>query len=1072
MSIFDAIAKSFKAPKTADGGNVFELISKNLKQSLPGKVVKASVASAKSYPEFARRTGGALKDIGQTTARSFLSAGQALSSGSFDTKFTPSNRFEKAITGTDQPFNFKSEGEDVIKTVGGTDKFAEKYGLPLGIFMGSLDIIPIGGGGKKKLIEETADLISKTKSETKIFGYLKKALTGSDKELKTLSSELSAIDDPKVIKETIQNLTDAGKKASAKQILESQDDNLLLQLEEVRPKFDEIRGGKIDLDGGAVADEAIDALRNNKMTPELRQQAYEALKLIDSGIDKERGFVTTVKQSGKVGDEVKSQLKGTYTPITNANTISDASRFIESNIDEAYRIAKSARPASAFDNSVSQLLVTKLARDADLIKLSNPAQAKKMYDDVAEIVENLARKATEQGQAIQALSMFNRLSPEGVLVYAQRQINKANDLIKNPAKHIKLAPEKAQDLIKTAERIQKLPEGEEKLVETATMLRKIEDLLPKGILAKVSATQTIFQLLNPKTIIRNIGGNTGFAAAEQVSDVVGSILDTPLSLITGKRSKTLPAIGKQLAGAGEGFRAGIRDALKGIDTSGVMSQFDLPKTEVFKGKVGKSAQKLLNTVLKGPDRAFYQAAYDGSLANQMKAAGVSTPTEAMKEVAHFDGLYRTFQDENAVTKLFTGLKKLLNLQQEFGFGDLVLKYPKTPANLLNRGLAYSPVGFVGSVLELAKPLFGEAFNQKKFIERTSRALVGSGMLFGSGALLHKLGIVTTAQNEDKDAAQVERQTGLGQFKINTSALKRFVLSGFDPDVAKLQKGDTLVSYDWFQPNALSLAMGADFDKNKGSPESLLTNIIRGVSSGSETLATQPLISGFTNLFKFGGLPDAVIRGLQNLPASFIPTFMNQIRQLKDNTVRNTYSPDTITYALNLAKTKIPGISETLQPKYGSFGDEQEIYQGGANLFNVFFNPAFVTKYKPTPEAQMVLDIYNNTGEKKQLPNVVSTTQTISGESRKLTPNELASLQRYVGTVTKQIFGVLAKNPDFMAQSDEDKAKALSEVLTDIGAAGKIIFLGHRPKRSPGPEALSLVQAYMEQNQDLINSKSR
>ena len=100
---------------------------------------------------------------------------------------------------------------------------------------------------------------------------------------------------------------------------------------------------------------------------------------------------------------------------------------------------------------------------------------------------------------------------------------------------------------------------------------------------------------------------------------------------------------------------------------------------------------------------------------------VTEPTEAMKEIAHHDGLYRTFQDDNALSAFFQGFKRLLNdpvytmgfaknrPMREFGAGDFIIKYPRTPANLLARGLEYSPAGLLKTLWEASRPLMGREF---------------------------------------------------------------------------------------------------------------------------------------------------------------------------------------------------------------------------------------------------------------------------------------------------------------------------------------------------------------------------
>ena len=770
---------------------------------------------------------------------------------------------------------------------------------------------------------------------------------------------------------------------------------------------------------------------------------------------KERQFIQTAREAPITSKEVKEGLispvnpDNYYLPQSNKALLAEAEEIISRDIDEALRIVDTPGPATAKSNIIAQKLVVQFQNEG-------------RFEDAINIVEKIAQKSTNQGQAIQALSVYNRLTPEGVVKYTEKLIRKANE---KRIKPIKLDPKKAEEIVEQSRKASSLPEGRQKVVETARLLDKIMSVIPTSIGQKIGAIQTMAQLLNPKTFNRNLVGNLGFAAAENAKDFIATPLDSALALITKKRTTALPSFRTQIGGFGKGLAEGVEDAMQRINTSMINTQFDLPKTNVFKGKVMGSLEKLLNLELRATDRAFYQAAYDGSLYQQMKATGIKVPTEEMKEVAHFEALYKTFQDDNWVSKVFVGLKRTLNKIgiKDFGMGDFVLKYPKTPANLLARGIDYSPGGFVNSLFQALKPVVGRPFDQKKFVDSFSRAMLGTGGLIGAGALMHRLGIITGRPEKDIDIKGIQRISGLGQYKINFSALKRFVFSGFNPEAAKMEPGDMLVSYDWFQPMAIPLSMGANIDEGGGA-EGQAMSIIQSMTEGINTLQEQPLVSGVRRLLMKDSLSSTIEESLKGIPSSFIPTILNQVNQLIDNTQRNSYDPDVWQYAFNLAKAKIPGLAQTLPPAIDAFGEDLNRYQGDSNnIFNVFFNPAFTSWYKPTPESQMVLDLMEITGETKQAPRLVNKSYKINGVDKKLSPKQITALQRYVGTITKELFASFAADSRFQALPPDEKIKYLSGVLTDIGAAGKIVILGDRPKK-PSKDAINIIRLFSGKNE--------
>jgi hypothetical protein len=102
-----------------------------------------------------------------------------------------------------------------------------------------------------------------------------------------------------------------------------------------------------------------------------------------------------------------------------------------------------------------------------------------------------------------------------------------------------------------------------------------------------------------------------------------------------------------------------------------------------------------------------------------------------------------------------------------------------------------------------------------------------------------------------EAFSVQRLTGLGQYKINTSALKRFVLSCMDAETAQLQPGDKLITYDWFQPNAIMLLIGANIDeggRNAERSEDISKSIGWALAEGVASRCEHPgrISPGFSN----------------------------------------------------------------------------------------------------------------------------------------------------------------------------------------------------------------------------------
>lgn len=139
-----------------------------------------------------------------------------------------------------------------------------------------------------------------------------------------------------------------------------------------------------------------------------------------AGKVKERGFVKSVKDNQEIPDNVKEAFSGdriNYEVLPNEISVNTANEIIKSvGIDEAEKIALSGsrNMPTAFRITLAQVLIKKFSASGETQR-------------AVELVENIAELATDYGQAIQALSLFARLTPEGAVLAVTRQIKKSRE---------------------------------------------------------------------------------------------------------------------------------------------------------------------------------------------------------------------------------------------------------------------------------------------------------------------------------------------------------------------------------------------------------------------------------------------------------------------------------------------------------------------------------------------------------------------------------------------------------------------------------------------------------------------
>jgi hypothetical protein len=307
--------------------------------------------------------------------------------------------------------------------------------------------------------------------------------------------------------------------------------------------------------------------------------------------------------------------------------------------------------------------------------------------------------------------------------------------------------------------------------------------------------------------------------------------------------------------------------------------------------------------------------------------------------------------------------------------------------------------------------------------------MGTGGFSVLGYALANKGILTSAGNSDYEVASLEKNAGKQPNSVNITALKRFISSGFDLDHAEPQEGDTFFSYDWAQPISIAVALGTGVNQSaKENGKLNATGAVKGAfDSGVNTVINQSVLQGLNNfLANYPGrtMSDRVGDAAKGMLGSFVPTLSNQARQLNDNTARTTYSPNLLPEIKNRAINRVPGAEKSLPPAYDTLGNKRETYQnGGNNLFNVLLNPAFVSKYKPSPEAKKVLNVINATGDKTLAPRMAQ--KKIDGQP--LTTEQYAEYQRIMGEQVKKRLSSLQTGGN-----NEAAAKAIDKILRDAG----------------------------------------
>ena len=652
---------------------------------------------------------------------------------------------------------------------------------------------------------------------------------------------------------------------------------------------------------------------------------------------------------------------------------------------------------------------------------------------MVEVAKKLREIGTNAGQTVQAFNILNRLTPEGMVYYAQSELDEAyNNMVKNKTKEwidrnqdrFQLSPDEVQFILDTMQEISTMEDGYEKRVKLAEIQKMMTDKLPPEKGARIKSWMRISMLFNPKTQVRNVVGNALIAPINNFGDLFASYADKLISRRTGVRTTGTVNVKALLNGFKRGAYEATNDYKKGINTRDMEgNRFEISEGKSFSDKnlIGRSLNRveaLLNYVMDAGDRVFSEAAFENSIQNQMRLNNTDEITQDMIDIAHQEALSRTWNDNNEYTKFVLTTRAMLNKVKigGYGLGDVLIPFAKTPANLTKAIVDYSPVGLINAIVEgnnLRNSLSNGQYTaqmQHKFVQDLGKAVAGTA-LYILGYALAKAKISTGKSDDDKDVANFLKNTlGISSYSIKL--------------------GNKSFTYDWAQPIAAPLAITSNIVTSKNNKTALLEGITSSLNSAGSILLEQSFLQSLNDVLTdndgiFSGLETEVLE----LPARAIPTLVKQIADMTDATQRQTYEyKQPVQSAINYAKSKLPGVSKTLAPKVDTMGREIQKYGGNNNIFNVFLNPANVNTQNISTAAKEIYDVYQKTGDDTIMPRVAPYYIGNGDDRVVLTPEQIASFQKTSGKIIEDSVANLTKNNSYKKLSYDDKAAVLNDIV--------------------------------------------
>lgn len=718
-----------------------------------------------------------------------------------------------------------------------------------------------------------------------------------------------------------------------------------------------------------------------------------------------------------------------YDKSTPAGAVQKAQSVIDSSIsDNAHKqINAEARTLKARIDKINSQGLDSIANQmgGDVGKLINEFNNQKVVSDITEYLTqkgnlteqeamslgNTIKQQLKQITAPKKTQILNSMFKEKTKSIPKTDFDKTMDLInlgaydnttiKNLIKKREGLPvlenEDIQKIVQHMENAQKIPDKSsyEYRAEVARASDVMADKLPATWRDYLITLRNISLLGNPRTGIRNILGNAGLMPSEIAKDIIGAPIDKAVARITGERKVFAPTL-KSIEALGKGFKRGAKEPFldwrNKINTSPNTGQFEIGKKQIFKGKpVLEQLERGTNLMLKMGDSPFYQANYDKALYQIMDHYKVKTPTKDMIDYATKVAEEATFINESSVVKGVQTMKSGMGL-----LGDIAIPYVKTPANILDKTLDYLPTGFVKAAFELGKgskklePLYkslytknkaGLTFDQKKFVDRLSRAILGTGTIAGATAL-GKLGGLTGAPNKNPTLANIERQAGKLPYAVNTG-------------------NGNYVTYDWAQPISTLIATGANLGNEK-------LPLNQSMLNSAKLIQNQSFLRGLSDMFKGGNFIQGAYDTIVKSPGQFNPTLVKQTTKLMQPYMKETSG----------------------EPQINAFGKPVKTMYGNNTVLNTFLNPASTATYNPSKSEKLIIDLANRSGVTTFLPTSQDEVFTQNGKKVTLTPQQLTQFRKNIGNRLDEQYNNLS-NSTFMNFSDTNQIKKLTTIKNKI-----------------------------------------
>lgn len=662
------------------------------------------------------------------------------------------------------------------------------------------------------------------------------------------------------------------------------------------------------------------------------------------------------------------------------------------------------------------------------------------------IAADLANIATQAGQTVQACRLLKQMSPDCQLYSLEQSVSKMEDEFRQ---QLKLLSGKNRDIdIKInesfAQEYLNAETQEERDIAMDKLLEDIAGQIPSSLKDKWDSWRYLSMLGNPRTHIRNIGGNLVFMLPVHLKNTLSYIAEKAIP--KGQRTKSYIKTAESKEFAKRDYIK-MKDIIQGNSGKfeGISKINELRR--IYKFKPLEGLRKANFAALEWEDGIFLKHHYENALAQIMTARGYTAEflnsgtsearaaLEAARAYAINEAQKATYRDANAAAEAISSAQRKLQNSKYFagraaGLAlEGVVPFKKTPLNIVKRGVEYSPVGLINGVYDMAFNIKSGKTTAAEAIDKLASGLVGTALTV-LGMWLASISLVRGNGDDDKNAERLDNATGEQSYSVRI--------------------GKHSYTIDWVAPASMPFFVGVNIQKAFASDKKFtFEDIVKALVKIPDPIMSLSVLSSLSDLLSAGNYADT---GAEKAAAyawqtatSYVgqayPTMFGQIARTIDKAKRNTYYadtengiPDGLERFINRQLAKTPGASRLIEPKIDMWGRE-ETY--GDTWYGRFvgntLSPGYYKEIDSTAlddELRRLNEEYE--GDGSVLPPKIPKYFTYEKQKYYMNPSEYTKYSVIRGQKSFEAADELIRTDGYKNKSAEEKKKALEKCYDAAG----------------------------------------